>query len=238
MDVRDLAAAHIAAMETPEAAGKRFIVCQSPGMWMKELTEVIAEEFETQGYKLPSWHIPKPGLWLAKFFSPVLARVYPALGKQFTYRTERIREVLGIEHRDIKASIIDTCYDLIERGLVQRTSGYRGRREGLTVTPDEQEQAGDELVTATREQDEEEEEPIVESTTTSEREEGSENIVPEEQNTEEAVEDCRHEENIQERTKSLAGEEKEDEVVEAADEVKDQHASTEDTIADNHKEAT
>ena len=224
-------------METPEATGKRFIVCQSHGMWMKELAEVIAEEFETQGYKLPSWHIPKPGLWLAKFFSPVLARVYPALGKQFTYRTERMREVLGIEHRDIKASIIDTCYDLIERGLVQRTSGYRGRREGLTATPDEQEQAKDE--SATQEQEEKREEPIVESATTSQREEDKESSAPEEkaQNTEETVEDCRHEEDIQERTKSLAGEEK-DEVVEAADEVEEQHASTEDTIADNHKEAT
>ena len=76
VDVRDLAAAHIAAMEIPAAAGKRFIVCKSPGMWMRELSEVIAGEFESQGYKIPSWHIPKPGLWLAKFFSPVLARVY------------------------------------------------------------------------------------------------------------------------------------------------------------------
>ena len=227
VDVRDLAAAHIAAMETPEAAGKRFIVCQSPGMWMQELAEVIAKEFEPQGYKLPSWHIPKPGLWLAKFFSPVLARVYPALGKQFTYKTDRMRDILGIEHRDINISIIDTCYDLIERGLVQKTSGYQGRTEKLPTTLDEQEKVKDEPAT----QDEKEEEQTVESVTTSKKEEEKESAFEEKELiTEESIEDSRHEEDIQERTMSQVGQEKEDK---HAEKVNEQQPSTvEDTIPD------
>ena len=156
VDVRDLAAAHIAAMETPTAAGKRFIVCKSPGMWMRELSEVIAGEFGSQGYKIPSWHIPKPGLWLAKFFSPVMARVYPALGKQFTYRTDRMREVLEIEHRNIENSIIDTCYDLIERGLVPRSNSYRGRERNTIKTESQKEQ-----ILPANQQDKEEEGDMV-----------------------------------------------------------------------------
>ena len=152
VDVRDLAAAHIAAMETPAAAGKRFIVCKSPSMWMRELSEVITEEFGSQGYKIPSWHIPKPGLWLAKFFSPVLARVYPVLGKQFTYHTDRMREVLRIKHHNIENSIIDIGYNVTERGLVPQSNGYRGRKrdttktepeESLSVNQQEKENGGD-----------------------------------------------------------------------------------------------
>ena len=148
VDVRDVASAHIVAMEKPEAAGKRFIAtCK--GMWMKELSEIIAKEFQPQGYKLPSgWYIPKPGLWLAKFFNPTLARVYPALGKHFTYRTDRMRDLLGISTRDINETIIDTCYDLIEQGFVPKTSGYRGRLVDAVVAEPRKE---------TRQQEKEEE---------------------------------------------------------------------------------
>ena len=50
-----------------------------------------------------------------------------------------MREVLRIEHRNIENSIIDTCYDLIERGLVPRSNGYRGRKRDTTKTETQEE---------------------------------------------------------------------------------------------------
>ena len=48
-DVRDVAAAHRLAMETPGAAGHRYI-CASPAMWMGDIAAVLAAEFGPRGY--------------------------------------------------------------------------------------------------------------------------------------------------------------------------------------------
>ncbi len=47
-DVRDVAAAHVKAMTSSEAAGHRHIVL-SQGMWMKEVAQVMHKEFKPQG---------------------------------------------------------------------------------------------------------------------------------------------------------------------------------------------
>ena len=48
-----------------------------------------------------------------------------ALGAVRTFRSVKMREVLGINPIDIRQSIIDTCYSLIESGTVPRRSGVK-----------------------------------------------------------------------------------------------------------------
>ena len=126
VDVRDVAACHIAAMEKPEAAGNRYIA-YAKSMWMKEVADVIAAEFKPMGYKIPSWNMPKLGVWLAKWFDQSAKLIYPNLDKVLTYNTEKMRGELGIEPRDANATILDTCYDLIEKDYIPKARGYRGR---------------------------------------------------------------------------------------------------------------
>lgn len=53
VDVRDLAEAHVKAMEIPEAAGKRFFV--TPGHFCnKDLIEIIRKNFPDYASKLPA----------------------------------------------------------------------------------------------------------------------------------------------------------------------------------------
>ena len=128
IDVRDVAAAHIAAMEKPEAAGKRHILSERE-MSMQEIAGVISKEFTPQGYSIPSMTLPKFLAWPMKFFSQDLKTIYPMMGKRLRFNNDRLRNVLEIEPRDSTVSIIETCYSLIERGFVPKKSGYLGPPE-------------------------------------------------------------------------------------------------------------
>ena len=125
IDVRDVAAAHIAAMETPKAAGNRYIV-NAQSLWLKDIADVLLAEFGPQGYRIGTWVMPKAGAWVISFFSGVVSRYYSSLGKRSKYNCEKMKTELGIEPRDVRQSIIETGYSLIEYGVIDKTPGYTG----------------------------------------------------------------------------------------------------------------
>ena len=127
IDVRDVAAAHIAAMEIPEAAGKRYIL-YGKSLWMREMADIIRREFEPQGYSIPTAVAPKPLLWILKFFSSSVRQFYPGVNSMIIYSNERMRNELFIPPGDVRQAIIDGCYSLIEKGIVEKKPGYTGPR--------------------------------------------------------------------------------------------------------------
>jgi dihydroflavonol-4-reductase len=48
---------HRLAMEVPEAAGNRYI-CAGEHVWMGEIASVLAQEFDPQGYRIPTRPLP------------------------------------------------------------------------------------------------------------------------------------------------------------------------------------
>ena len=80
VDVRDVAAGHISAMEKAEAVGNRHLLTGRT-IWMRELADIIAREFKPQGYAIPSFVMPKFGIWAAKFFDPSAKMMYPLINK-------------------------------------------------------------------------------------------------------------------------------------------------------------
>ena len=125
IDVRDVAAAHIAAMEKPEAAGNRYLlVCET--LHVKDLAQMVSEEFKPQGYKISLRQIPKIGVWVGKLFDPTAKAIYPAIGKVLHWNSERMKGELGIQPRPVKETILDLCYSLIDLGIVKKTSQYLG----------------------------------------------------------------------------------------------------------------
>ena len=126
IDVRDVAAAHFAALEKPEAAGNRYALVAET-ISVKEVTTILAGEFKPQGYtKFPSIKAPKFVMWAAKFFDPTAKALYPQIGKCVKYNNEKMRGELGITPRDIRETITDTGYSLIEKGAVGKTARYLG----------------------------------------------------------------------------------------------------------------
>ena len=89
--------------------------------------DTIAAEFKPMGYKVSSTNLPKFGSWLFKWFSADAKQMYPLVDKEFSFDTTKLREMLGIEPIDLNTTIIDTCYDLIEHGVVPKTANYKSQ---------------------------------------------------------------------------------------------------------------
>ena len=125
IDVRDVVAGEIAAMFTPSAAGKRFILCAG-AMSLKEFAVVVSNEFQPQGYNVPTGIIPKVILWGMKCFDSTVKSIYPGVNKRHNWSGERMKSELGVTPCSIEQSILDTCYSVIEFGLARKTPGYLG----------------------------------------------------------------------------------------------------------------
>ena len=95
-------------------------------MHLKELSQIIRDEFKSQGYKIPSRDLPKVVVWVGKFFSTLMKELYHSLGKNLKFSNKRMVSELGIQPRPVEESIINTCYSLIELGLAKKTPGYLG----------------------------------------------------------------------------------------------------------------
>ena len=95
-DVRDLALAHAKAAELPEAANKRFFVVA--GYFSnEEVADIIRDNYPELKDKLP--------------VKGTKGGEYPAEGL-YKYDNSRTKEVLGIEFRSLKESIVDTVKSL------------------------------------------------------------------------------------------------------------------------------
>lgn len=128
VDVRDVATAHLSAMTNPRAHGQRYLLF-TKNMWMREIADVIRDEFESQGYPIARRVAPKGLLWIAKFFVPSVNWMYQHLDKVTLCNNDKVKNELRISLSDVNRAIIDSCYSLIERGLVARKPGYHGPQQ-------------------------------------------------------------------------------------------------------------
>ncbi|KAA0195804.1 hypothetical protein HAZT_HAZT000168 [Hyalella azteca] len=125
-DVRDVALAHLKCLTNPEAVGKRHII-SSGGIWMKDMNQILADEFKPQNYKVSTRELPNFVIWFASIFNErIRKQVYPRLGVMFDIDNSRMKNVLGIEPTPQKDSILDMAYAMIELGIVAKTSAYKG----------------------------------------------------------------------------------------------------------------
>lgn len=122
-DVRDVAKAHVQALIVPEAAGKRHII-YSGNAWLKDIAMILREELSGQGYCITSLTAPDIGVWLAGCVDKSAKMLYPRVGKVYSFSNRRMREVLGVEPRPIRDTVLDTAHGLIQAGAIQETSKY------------------------------------------------------------------------------------------------------------------
>jgi len=125
VDVRDVAEAHLKAMVLPEAAGQRFAM-GSTLISFVDTAKILKEEFGPQGYWISTWPAPYWGVWLYSFFDKAAAMLLRDIGRKYYLDDTKVRKVLGIKPIDVKKSIIDMGYSVIERGFVKKTAKYKG----------------------------------------------------------------------------------------------------------------
>ena len=130
VDVRDVAAAHIRAMERKEANGKRhLLVGNIEGIWFSEAAKIINKKFRPMGYPVVTMEAPSVFVRVAAKFDPALRIMLPVLDKKIEIDNSRMVNVLGVKPKPIEKTITDMCHSLIELGIVKKKPKYRPQKK-------------------------------------------------------------------------------------------------------------
>ena len=116
VDVRDVATAHILAIQNPSSSGERFALSEKDLSYKK-----IAKLLKDNGFKkAPSIVVP---VWLAKFlanFNKELKVAVPFMGKvRSVSKSTKAKDVLGWNPRPAEESILDVANQIKEMGLIK-----------------------------------------------------------------------------------------------------------------------
>ncbi|MFF0269895.1 SDR family oxidoreductase [Kribbella sp. NPDC004536] len=125
VDVRDVAAAHRLALETPKAANNRFIVASPPALWLGEIATILREEFGPRGYKIPSRRLPYWLMWLMARFDPAIRLALTYYDLPIRIDARKAQDQLGWTPRSAAQAICAAAESLIDHGLVQQPSRRR-----------------------------------------------------------------------------------------------------------------
>jgi nucleoside-diphosphate-sugar epimerase len=114
VDVRDVADAHVRALEA-ENPGPRHIVT-SESMFMPEMARILKRHFPDK--PIPTRKMPDVAMYLAPLFDKRVSFgfIRRNLGKQRILSNERARQELRLTFRPAEESLIDTARSLIEHG--------------------------------------------------------------------------------------------------------------------------
>ncbi|WP_373284289.1 hypothetical protein [Nocardia paucivorans] len=129
VDVRDLAVAHRLAMETPEAAGNRYI-CAGEHLWMREMAEVPAEEFDPRGFRIPTRGLPDLLVRAVALVDRDLRLTVPTLGRVERFGADKARRDLGWTMRPVRETLRDTADSLLRHEVVAAPRVKAGVRFG------------------------------------------------------------------------------------------------------------
>lgn len=112
VDVRDLAALHVDAMTSPEAAGQRFLAT-GDFMWMADMASTLRTQLGERAAKVPSRVAPDVLVRLLALFSPQLRFFTPELGRRNETTSAKARELLGFAPRPAAETIVDCADSLL-----------------------------------------------------------------------------------------------------------------------------
>jgi len=116
VDVRDVAAAHILAMQNPASNGERFALSEKD-LWYKDVAKLLRKN----GFdKAPKINLPK---WTAKFlanFSNEIKFALPNIGRVRSVKnTSKAKDVLGWNPRPAEESILEIANQIKDMGLIK-----------------------------------------------------------------------------------------------------------------------
>ncbi|MBI1235713.1 MAG: NAD-dependent epimerase/dehydratase family protein [Alphaproteobacteria bacterium] len=118
VDVRDLAALHVAAMDSPNTGGLRLLAAADT-VSMQEMALILAAAFPAFSRKIPTKELPA---WVVRFmalFDRNLKSVLADLGRRRIAKTAYVTEKTGIAFRPAREAIEAAAESLIEYGVVR-----------------------------------------------------------------------------------------------------------------------
>jgi len=113
VDVRDVADAHVRALDLPESIGKRVLM-NDRWMWFRDMAQAI--KTAVPGRRIVTRVAPDFVVRILGVFDPSIATIRNDLGKRYEISNDRARELLGIEFRDTRESVGETAQWLVKVG--------------------------------------------------------------------------------------------------------------------------
>lgn len=119
VDVRDVAFAHLSALTTAEASGKRFILVSDGGAPVEFFTlgGWVKEALEPHGYKVTSRRLPSWVVRVGSWFDPTMKQMHEHLGDKFYLDTRASQNILGVKYISCKDAVLAMCATLNEFGV-------------------------------------------------------------------------------------------------------------------------
>ena len=116
VDVRDVAAAHILAMQNPSSNGERFALSEKD-LWYKDVAKLLRDN----GFdKAPRMNVP---VWAAKIlakFNNELKSALPYIGRVRSIKnTSKAKDILGWSPRPAEESILEIANQVKDMGLIK-----------------------------------------------------------------------------------------------------------------------
>jgi dihydroflavonol-4-reductase len=115
VDVRDVAEAHIRAMERPETAGKRYIVADR-FLWFPEMARILKEAFPDR--RIVTRVAPDMVVRFLGIFDKAIRSIVPILGQREDLNGARARDALGLDFIDGRKALVETARSLIAAKVV------------------------------------------------------------------------------------------------------------------------
>ena len=117
VDVRDVAAAHVAALADPKAGGRRFPTGERV-MFFKEIAEVLRRRFPERAGKLPRFEMPDWGVRLYALFDRDIKGTLGELGVVRRIDASDVEALLGRKLIPAEDAIVATAQSAIAHRIV------------------------------------------------------------------------------------------------------------------------
>jgi nucleoside-diphosphate-sugar epimerase len=127
VDVRDVAAAHVAAMTAPDAGGHRFIL-SGESLSLMEISEILRAEFPRFARRLPRVEMPHLLARLLAFFDASIRDSRPFMGIRKRSDSSNGVRLLGRRPIAARDSVIATAVSAMEQRLVSAPAPASSRR--------------------------------------------------------------------------------------------------------------
>ena len=110
VDVRDIAAMHVRAIDTAEAEGKRFAGVAG-FLWFSDMARIVKDAFPER--RIPTRVAPDLLIRFLGLFDPAIRTIVPVLGLRQEIDSSRARNVLGIAFRPLDEAVRDAAESVI-----------------------------------------------------------------------------------------------------------------------------
>jgi len=114
-DVRDVAKAHLLALEKPEAVNQRFICC-GEAHWFPDIVALFSQAKPV--LKIPTKTMPSWLVYVASMCSPAMNRAKKGIDRDYNVDASLIRDKLGLTLTPEKETVADMMDDFIKIGAV------------------------------------------------------------------------------------------------------------------------